>query len=68
MYSILIQAADDAEALETAALGGSMLRVWPHHWDTVRGEKLIIAVCTFAHPSCNFMHLQAEWFLKCLYC
>ncbi|CAL1167755.1 unnamed protein product, partial [Cladocopium goreaui] len=29
-----LEALDDVEVLQTAALEGSMLRVWPHHWDT----------------------------------
>ena len=36
------QAFEDAEILQSEALGGSMLRVWPHQWDTVR---------TTGHPS-----------------
>ena len=52
-----MQALDDVEVLQTAALEGSMLRVWPHHWDTVRTQSLTAVYCwsVLSFAACAFL-------------
>ena len=56
-----MQAFDDVEVLQTAALDGSMLRLWPHHWDTVRTQSLTAICCWSVLSFAAFAFSSYEW-------